>query len=249
MGKVIKFKAKDKYGFDTRIKPYPATKNIPKWWRQMTPYDGDGNRRKVDVLPGAGNGAVAGETNALTSASYKKCTPMLDALGSGYIIPLWADVFVKINEHGYQEINWKTTEPVFQGHGNDTTSMPAPMGYSTTAFKYLNTWIPITPKGYSILVTQPFGYRNMPFHAIPAVIDSDSSQLEFVSPLWIKEGFEGIVEKGTPMWQLTPFKRESWSSEFDYWDDGEYKKLEDRTWNQTMVGHYLKNHHFKKKYK
>jgi hypothetical protein len=34
------------------------------------------------------------------------------------------------------------------------------------------------------------------------------------SPFIIKSGFEGIIEKGTPMFQVIPFKRADWQAEF-----------------------------------
>ena len=35
-------------------------------------------------------------------------------------------------------------------------------------------------------------------------------------PFLIKEGWEGIIEKGTPIIQIIPFKRENWQSQEDY---------------------------------
>ena len=32
-------------------------------------------------------------------------------------------------------------------------------------------------------------------------------------PFFLKEGFEGIIPKGTPIAQIMPFKREPWNSE------------------------------------
>ena len=109
--------------------------------------------------------------------------------------------------------------------------------------------MPKTPKGYSILVTAPFGHRDLPFHVIPAIIDSDRSTLEIVPPMWLKEGFEGIVEKGTPMFQVTPFKRESWESEFSYLENGEFEIKQEKNFNSTLVSHYIKNVWSKKSYK
>jgi hypothetical protein len=55
---------------------------------------------------------------------------------------------------------------------------------------------------------------------------------------------------GTPMIQIIPFKRDDWSSTFDYYEDGEYHHvIEERNFNSTMIGHYLKNHHSRKKFK
>jgi len=229
MGKNITFKAKSKYGFDTQIKPYPAASSIPNWWKDEEPYlKVPGYNQKIFLSEGR------------TNASFKKCTPMLDALSSGYIIPLWADVHVS-QENGFPVLSWKTKSNIFEIHGETARKVQNPIGYTNIVFKYLSTWIPITPEGYSCLITSPFGYRDLPFSAIPAIIDSDKSKLEIIPPMWVKDGFEGIVEKGTPLIQITPFKRESWNSSFEYYTDEEYLQQEEKTFNGTIVNHYIKN--------
>jgi hypothetical protein len=240
MTKKLTFIAKDEYGWEVCPKPFPAKQAVPQWWKDMTPYD---------VSPENPNGSKLIVENHVSNATFKKCTPMLDALTTGYIIPLWTDVQVKqINNSPW--ITWRTKGPeVFEVHGESATKMPAPIGYKSLVVKYVNTWIPKTPPGYSVLVTSPFGYRDLPFHAIPAIIDSDKSTLEIVPPMWVKEGFEGIVEKGTPMFQVTPFKRENWESEFTFLKDGEYRKIEDKNFGSTLVNHYVKNYWSKKSYK
>jgi hypothetical protein len=193
--------------------------------------------------------------NLSSNASFKKCTPMLDALVSGYIITLWADVLVRQvpSQEGQlnPRITWRVeySAGVFEQHGFNSNQIPPPLGYSNKVFKYLNTWIPHTPPGYSVMVTSPFGYNNLPFYAVPAIIDSDKSQLELIFPMWVKEGFEGLVEAGTPLIQLTPFKRTNWKTEFDYLKDGEYIKIQDKNFGKNIVNNYIKNHWSKKSYK
>jgi hypothetical protein len=239
MTKKIEFVAMNKFDYDIQLKPYPASKNIPDWWRDELPYDvteENPTGKKIIVDIGSSN------------ATFKKCTPMLDAITSGYIVPLWADAQVRWTEEG-PRITWRTKRNIFQQHGDSSSRVQPPIGYSNYVFKYLNTWIPKTPKGYSVLVTSPFGHRNLPFQSIPAIIDSDRSTLDIVVPMWLKEGFEGIIEKGTPMFQVTPFKRENWESEFSYLEDGEFDKIQERNFNSTIVSHYIKNVWSKKGYK
>jgi len=240
MTKIIKFTATSEEGYQVQERPFPASQAIPQWWRDEVPYqigpeNPDGKKIIVD--------------GGVSNASFKKCTPMLDALTSGYIIPLWSDVQVRMVD-GYQRVTWRTTTSgVFELHGpTGLPNMEAPEGYKTV-FKYSNTWIPETPPGYSVLITAPFGYRNLPFHAIPAVIDSDKSTLEVVPPMWLREGFEGIVEKGTPMFQVTPFKRENWKAEFGFRTHQEHKIIVDKNFGSTLVNHYVRNVWSKKSYK
>ncbi len=236
--------AKDQYGFDTQLKPYPASSSIPDWWKNESPYI------KSPINP---NGSKIILRNGVSNATFKKCTPMLDALISGYIIPLWADVQVTLENKDTSNIvpiiTSRTARSVFEKHGQSSQNVENPPGYLNFVVKYVNTWIPITPKGYSCLITSPFGYRNLPFQAIPSIIDTDKSTLDVSVPMWVSNSFEGIVEKGTPLLQITPFKRESWESSFEYFKDDDHMKILDKTFNSTIVNHYIKNVWSKKSYK
>jgi hypothetical protein len=241
MSKNINFRSKSKTEYQTQLKPYPAVKQLPRWFLDADPYQDD--------FPGSPKDGKLHFRNRVANATYKKCVPLLDGLSAGYIIPLWADVMIETHT-GFPEVYWKTIENVFELHGESSRKIPAPTGYDRVVYKYNNCWIPQTPKGYSCLITSPFGYNDLAFKAIPAIVDTDRSTLELVFPMWIKTGFEGVVEKGTPIVQVIPFKRDDWNSTFDYYEDGEYKTIiEEKNFNSTMVGHYLKNHHSKKKFK
>lgn len=240
MSKNINFRARSKTEFETQPKPYPAVKQLPKWFTDAEPYG------TTPPYPQDGKLHFRGRA---ANATFKKCVPLLDSLSAGYIIPLWTDVMIE-QADGFPQVYWKNIPDVFALHGLPSREIPAPTGYDQVVYKYLNCWIPQTPKGYSCLITSPLGYNDLPFKAVPAIVDTDSSTVELVFPMWVKTGFEGIVEKGTPMVQIIPFKRDDWDSTFDYYEDGEYKNvIEEKTFNSTMVGHYLKNHHSKKKFK
>jgi len=240
MSKNINFRARSKTEFEIQPKPYPAVKQLPKWFTDAKPY--------AD-LPGYPQDGKLHFRNRDANITYKKCVPLLDSLSAGYLIPLWADVMVEQN-NGFPEIYWKTQADVFFLHGPPSREIPAPVGYDQVVYKYNNCWIPQTPKGYSCLVLPPLGYNDLPFKAVPAVVDTDSATPELVFPMWIKSGFEGIVEKGTPLVQIIPFKRDDWESTFDFYEDGVFKTIiQEKNFNSTMVGHYLKNHHSKKKFK
>jgi hypothetical protein len=241
MSKNINFRARSKTEFDLQTKPYPAVKQLPKWFLDMEPH--------YDPNPIYPSDGKLHFRNRAANNTFKKCVPLLDGMSSGYIIPLWTDVMVE-QKNQVPQIYWKSRHDIFTIHGESSTHIVPPSGYENIVYKYSNCWIPQTPKGYSSLIVSPLGHNDLPFKAVPAIVDTDSSTLELVFPMWIKEGFEGIVEKGTPMVQIIPFKRDDWESTFDYYEDGEYVNvIEEKNFNSTMVGHYLKNHHSKKKFK
>jgi len=247
LNKTITFVARDKWGFDTQLKPYPAATGIPEWWKAENPYE------PVEKSPDAKKLIV---DHNMVNFSFKKCTPMLDAITSGYIIPLWTDVQIRWEDDGIPAVNWRTFQNPFDGntgvlqkHGPSSARVGAPSGYTNYVFKYMNTWIPKTPPGYSVLIQQPVGYGDLPLRAIPAVIDSDKSELEVVAPMWLQEGFEGILKKGTPLMQVIPFKREDWQAEFAYYEGQDYMKTQERNFNSNLISNYIKRHWSKKTYK
>jgi hypothetical protein len=192
--------------------------------------------------------------DGVSNATYRKCVPMLDALTTGYLIDLFGDVLVR-RDGDHVSLTWRTMKDIidlhvpFQLHGTNSQFVSPPPGYSNTVFKYLNTWIPRTPPGYSCLITEPFGYRDTPFKAIPAVIDTDKSSIDLSFPMWLKAGFEGVVEKGTPMVQIFPFKREDWKAEYSFYKDNQFDEIQEKNFNGTIINHYIKNHWTKKRYR
>lgn len=240
MGKIIKFKALNKDEYDIQPKPISASSMIPQWWKNEAPYHID------DKNPTGGKFRML--DGIASNATFKKCTPMLDGLTSGYIITLWSDIFVEwIN--GVPQVSWRTNNPVFSAHGPSSDRVPPPPGYSNFVFKYHNTWMPITPNGYSVLVTSPFGYQDTPFKCIPAVVDSDVSRLDVVPPMWLKDGFEGVIEKGTPLIQIIPFKRDDWKSETEYFEGNDWQNSMEKNFRSTLVNHYVKKVWSKKTYR
>ena len=236
--KEIEFIALDKYAFEVCPKPFPASQALPQWWKDASPYvksDENPNGKKIIIK------------NFESNASFKKCTPMLDLLSAGYIVPLWSDVQVQQYKKEIPSITWRVKRDIFELH--DGQEVEIPNGYSKAQFKYLNQWVPKLPKGYSALIISCPGYPNNPFRAMQAIIDYDKTPHPLFPPMYLKEGFEGIIEKGTPMFQIIPFKRNNWISKFSFLDEGEFRINVDRDTKSTIVNNYVKNFWEKKSYK
>ncbi len=177
-------------------KPGPAKNFIPTWYKETISYIG--NKKIPD-----GNGQG--------TATIKKCIPVFDAITSGYIITLPADVYVSI-KNGEQYFEWSNFgliefHPVIQASKHpESKSLPYP--------KWMNPWAIKTPKGYSVLFVQPF-HRESVFTILPGIVDTDSYTIPVNFPFVINDSnFEGIIPMGTPIAQVIPFKRDSWKIEF-----------------------------------
>lgn len=224
MTKKINFDFIGKHSFKTRVGPVPAKSIIPKWYKNMPQYESE----KIDIVDGAVNGTV------------KKCVPTLDAITAGYLALLWSDVLISQTVDG-PLIKWKTSSPVFGLHGNMSRDIPPPPGYSNIVFKFFSRMRIKTPPGYSTIVISPMGNNDSIFRALPAIIDTDKNIVDLSFPVWIKNDFDGVVEKGTPMVQLIPFKRESWISNFSYIEQEDFDIEADKGFNSIIKNNYIKN--------
>lgn len=203
--KEIDFIAYDEYSANVKIFPEPMSKHLPYWYKNESNYEishknPNGNKMLVD--------------NYHTNGTFKKCMPVKDPLFMGYAYLLFADVQIRTQHNDDSGIFWKVSEEVFSFETMPSTRrIPPPPGFGTTGmFRYRGGFNVKTPPGYSIMVTHPMGYHDLPFRTIPAIIDSDKNLHGIEPMIWLKDGIEDIVPKGTPIAQIIPFKRDDWKS-------------------------------------
>jgi hypothetical protein len=197
---IIKFRSKNDLTWNVKDRPVPALKALPDWWGNMPHY---------------ANGATSLDLGPGPNVTVKRCMSALDMLGAGYIMPLWSDVQISYSEQDGSSMKWGTTTPVFETWGtSQVAGYELPEGFDEPVFKYLQDWLIETPPGWSCLITHPYGYPNLPFRVISGIVDTDKLKTQINTPLVFKKGWEGILEKGTPMFQIIPIKRSAWQSEF-----------------------------------
>ena len=149
--------------------------------------------------------------------TIKKCTPIIDGLTSGYIISTPQDIEVVNNENN-KILSWKmrrekhelvgdliSTDDNFRING-----MKIPEEYDETIWRIDIGYSVKTPKGYSILITQPLNRFDSPFLVFSAVLDSDHEFTRITIPFFIKKSFTGTIDIDTPIVQIIPFKRDNW---------------------------------------
>ena len=175
--------------------PQPASKFIPDWYKNTESYIG--KEKKPD---GSGN----------SDATIKRCMPVFDAITAGYIITLPADIYVSIKEEK-QFFEWSTLGMI--GFHPVEQAPEHPMRNQHAYPKWMNPWAIKTPKGYSVLFTQPM-HRESVFTILPGIVDTDTYTAPVNFPFVVNDpNFEGLIPKGTPIAQVIPFKREGWQME------------------------------------
>ena len=187
-------------------KPEPAKNFIPEWYKK-TKSNFPGNFiERMDHETG----------NPLRTV--KACMPVFDIITAGYIITLPAEVYVSASEGSAPGTMWSIDDfSVIGSHGNaQFKEMKLDESYYETAIKFINPWIIKTPPGYSCMFIQPSMRDDLPFQIIPAIVDTDKHPVPINFPTFFKKNFEGILPLGTPIVQVIPFKRETWSSVYSY---------------------------------
>jgi hypothetical protein len=155
----------------------------------------------------------------LDRGTVKKCIPFLDALTSGYTVVLSQDIVVKQGKDPSDfNIHWaEEREDVIKVAVRDFPFlMPIPDGYSEIHTVWAVPMNMLAPKGYSLLITQPFNRHDLPFITTTGIVDCDVvPMLGGNIPFFLRRNFNGLIPAGTPIMQIIPIKREKWNAEFD----------------------------------
>lgn len=186
------------------IEPMPSSKYLPEWYKKNKPFVDNSKEPRIHK-----------KNPEVTNATLKLCVPFLDAMSAGYTISLSSDVeFYKTNL-GTVEAKWRTEHILIQDHHQEQTEyLPSKHNEINPVLKWVFGWKIETPKGYSCLYTHPFNRSDLPFRTFSGIVDTDMypDAVHFPFQLFnFKEDFI-IIEKGTPICQVFPFKREKWKS-------------------------------------
>jgi hypothetical protein len=148
------------------------------------------------------------------SSGLKTCNPFLDTLIAGYVLTTWTNIYVKVGPDGSLDVDWDAdaSSPIIMERSPKSGAlMPRPAGHMPNHLVWTPKWGFKSPKGFSTLVTHPLNRWDLPFTTSAGIIDSDKFHGSGNIPFFIKEGFEGVIPTGTPIAQLIPIKRESWT--------------------------------------
>jgi len=179
--------------------------------------------------------------NGIVNKNFKSCMPFFDSLTSGYTVQLWCDLHFKLNDDGSHYVSWGATRPnPIDFRNPEENPIPVPNGYEPSHYVWKFPYAIQTPKNYSALITHPFNRFDLPFLSLSAIVDIDSTMGPGNIPFFIKDNFEGVVEAGTPILQIIPFKRDNWTSERDdkVFKVGEYNNNNS---NRKFFGYYKNN--------
>jgi hypothetical protein len=233
----LSFIAADQYIEDNLEIPSPARLEIPKWYRDTTSYF---NGNSIEFFKNEPN----------TTATIKSCMPVLDVLSLGWIQKTWCDIIFEKNEEGITFRYSVEPAPIVVRDVESLGKLPVPDEYENIAFSWLRPWSIKTPPGYSILYTHPFYRYDLPFTCVSGLIDTDNYHSNGKVSFFLKKDFSGIIPKGTPMYQIIPYKKDSWVGKKTERNEENIKKLSKEVFDVKSIfsGGYKKYYWNKQSY-
>lgn len=232
---IVEWKPMSKEAIEESKPPQPAINYMPKWYKELPPFT-SGNKPQYD------------ERSRQANSTAKLCMPFFDTFVSGYIQETWTDILVESDGDGGVFINSANPRLEQFGIRNHTPHGSVPHGYLSIHTHWMTQWEPKTPKGWSSIYMHPMNHYELPFLTINGIMDTDRWWIGGGLPFYLQEGFEGIIPKGTPMYQVMFFKRENWKSKVhNEFDEKEFRKLDTNVRSHLHSG-FKKNIWVKKHY-
>lgn len=173
-----------------------ASECIPEWWKMLSSTFKSNDHDKDLTL--------------------KSCVPFTDALMTGYVIVLAHDLNVKYNQESKtMEISssFEYLKENFGRHPKDQAdTMPVAVEYvDDLIYKWASNYLIKTPEGYSTLFVHPLNAPYLPFYTLSGVVDTDKYFMPVLFPFLMKNNYDGVIPKGTPIVQIIPIKRDRWN--------------------------------------
>jgi len=231
------FRKKPVLQYESAIDVYPnivtpAKNHIPDWYKEIPRWK---NNEIFDMNTGSFNTTI------------KQCMPFLDSLTIGYMIVLPNDLYVK-NNNGKPYITWKGGDFGPNARSELSTLNLVPTSHHPTEFTWQSGVSITIPSNYNAIFTHPLNRHDLPFTTVSGVIDGGFVMYPRGNiPFFIKEGFEGIINQGTPIIQIIPFRKENWHSKIK---NGLVKLGydEEKKGKSLINGFYKKTYWTRKKY-
>lgn len=221
------------------LSPQPGSQFVPQWYR-----DGEKWINKND-------GSLEIPEVEDRAAGMKSCVPFLDAIISGYIYPLSYSIEI-LKNNGTDPIEYRYVEKNENGEYVDIGdvylmderdgmighTIPRPFGCSDNHLVWTPLWGTKTPKGWSCLLTHPLNRFDLPFVTMSGIMESDRFTGAGNVPFFIKKDFIGIIEKGTPLFQVIPIKRAKWFGYVKIKKDSISQLISNKARENSVGGYY-----------
>jgi hypothetical protein len=174
--------------FGAIARPTPAGKVIPGWYKALSPAD-------------QGQGVY----------TMKRCVPLLEAMSTGWILSAPVDITFNVSSDRVDTLSHYPKQLVSSHAAVQVKGSP---WEHRVVLKIDTLWSAKTSPGWSCLYTRPLNRVSPDIEPFSGVVDTDTFHQNIVVPLYTphREG-TFTLEKGTPLVQVIPFRRERLASD------------------------------------
>ena len=187
-------------GLEELIPPQPAKKYIPEWYKNVPPFISKGEKIEIKPEERRGRGTI------------KSCPVMVDWFLQGYVLPMWCDLYLEINEDESWTCRHSFSDKLMVAHVAPTDAyiswLPKHQKKNAVAMLKIDCpWRMKTPAGYSTYQFPMYYNFNPDFEVPPGPTWSD--EFHIINPqLIIKHYGVTKINRGTPLCVYVPYKRE-----------------------------------------
>lgn len=249
MIKRMRFIPKNDYAAEHCQPPIPARAIVPDWYKA------------AEMFIDHETGLATKEKSSKNTGGLKSCMPFLDTIVSGYFITTWHDLYVRTTDvveefylveknpytGEYQRLENVPEVMISERTGDIGHTMPRPAGYCENHMVLSGVWGIRLPRKWSVLMTHPLNRYELPFFTSSGIIDADEWWPSGNIPFFFKKDFDGIIPAGTPMVQIIPIKRSSWTSYVSHLSNTRNQYMGQKA-RSVPVGWYRNNIWVKKDY-
>ena len=154
-----------------------------------------------------------------------------------------SDVFVTTDNKGIPIFKWESSDFIINRLPN--VEMPIPPFHHPIAYSFRMTHGIKVPEGYSVLLSPAMNRYDLPYTVPFGIVDADTKFAPIDIRFFLKRDFEGVIKKGTPLFQILPFKRDNWEMEIR--PDITFEEMWTHELRRTYLSNWYGRHAQKKK--
>jgi hypothetical protein len=183
--------------------PKPTARYTPDWWKE----------KKIDVAKQS--------AYDLNTGNIKHCPSFTDVFTSGYVVPMWMDTYLGYDkETGRGGAMSNLTKIDHHPCPSEDMESYTFLGKEAVAFfKAGSPWSILTKPGVSVLILPLFFNFDPDFSIVPGIIDTE--YINHLNPdiIYHSKEKEIFIERGTPLFQVIPFRKEKFTFDVKEIDD------------------------------
>ncbi|RYG62412.1 hypothetical protein EON80_23160 [bacterium] len=230
-------------GLDEYCAPQPAIKFFPDWYKQMSLRVGGAHQSDIPVH----------DRHLPEGKTIKSCPAISDLFKVGYVLPLWTDFSIEVQEGG--GFDWHSGNPrhEIQFHGPQQLAVestrPNELNY---VVKFVSPWRFRAPKDHLILLKGLFYHTDAPFRVCEGILDGSVTSTMNVNTFWSAKPAKHLLKRNSALAVMIPFPKHAYEALIHSdpaiarrWDernktmlfdtfDNNYRQLTDRRLNKLF---------------